>query len=107
MEPHVCSPPFVLVTSVERALGQLIAYASAFFFSLGHVVMLELDYWENCGSLRRKGKWILVMLVHCSFSYIIVSLCTCMFTCSAGRCWFVLFYFAVRQLKDLDFHREA
>ena len=64
---------FWLVGSVERALGHLIAYAYA-VFSLGHVVMLELDYWQNCGSLGRKGKGI-VVLVHCSFSYLIVSLC--------------------------------
>ena len=25
-----------------------------------------------------------------------------MYTCSAGRCWFVLFYFAVRQIKELE-----
>lgn len=75
-------------------------------FSLGHVVMLELDYWENCGSLRRKGKGI-VMLVHCSFPYLIVSLCywyTHAMLGAAGSCFF---YFAVRQIKELDFHREA
>lgn len=60
--------------------------------SLGHVVMLELDYWENCGSLRRKRKAI-VMLVHCSFSYLIVSLCywyTHAMLGGAGSCFFTL-----------------
>lgn len=61
-----------------------------------------LGYWENCGSLGRKVMDRECDAVHCcSFSYHIVS--SHMYTCSAGHCWFVLFYFAARQIKELDF----
>lgn len=43
-----------LGSNMLRALGRWeLAYA---FFFLGHVVMLKLGYWENCGSLGRNGK---------------------------------------------------
>lgn len=68
-------------------MGTLIAYACAFSFFVV-VLKLDWDYWENRGSLRRKLREGVVMMVHCSFSHHIVSLY--MHTL-AGHCWFVLF----------------
>lgn len=81
----------------------LIAYACAFSFFLV-VLKLDWDYWENRGSLRRKLREGVVMMVHCSFSHHIVSL---YMDTLAGHCWFVLFCFAARQIKEQYFLREA
>ena len=93
MEPHVCSPPFVLVTSVERALGQLIAYASAFFFSswscchVGAGLLAELRFaWKEGERDCDAG----ALLVFVSNRITLLLVCTHAVLGVAGSCFFTL-----------------